>query len=59
MKHQPVKRHPDLFERDDPPIVVPRDQKQQLVRLVQTMLIEIVTTSSAARKEVGDDEDHA
>ena len=58
MKRRPVKRHPDLFEKSDPPIVVPSDQTQQLVRLVQTMLIEIVT-KSAAVKEVGDDQDHA
>jgi hypothetical protein len=57
MKRQPVKRHPDLFEENDPPIVVPSDQKHQLVRLVQIMLIEIVTTSVA--QEISDDQDHA
>jgi hypothetical protein len=59
MQHRLLKRHPDLFERDNPPIVMAHDQTQQLVRLVRTMLIEIVTTSSRARKEVGDDHDHA
>ena len=33
MKRAPAKRHPDLFEDDGPPIVVPSDQKQGLVRL--------------------------
>jgi hypothetical protein len=41
MKRAPVKRHPDLFEDASPRIVMPRDQKQDLVRLIQTMLIEI------------------
>ena len=45
MKRAPVKRHPDLFEDDSPRIVMPRDQKQDLVRLIRTMLIEIVTTT--------------
>ena len=34
MKRAPAKRHPDLFEDDGPPIVVPSDQKQGLVRLI-------------------------
>ena len=61
MKRAPVKRHPDLFEDDGPPIVVPSDQKQGLVRLIRTMLMEIETTTSAptAKREGGDDEDHA
>jgi hypothetical protein len=57
MKHV-AERHPDLFAKSDPPIVMLHDQKQHLVQLMQTMLIEIVTTSSVAKKEVGDDEDH-
>jgi hypothetical protein len=61
MKRTPAKRHPDLFEDDGPPIVVPGDQKQGLVRLIRTMLMEIETTTSApaAKQEGGDDEDHA
>ena len=51
MKHAPMKRHPDLFEDDSPRIVVPRDQKQELVRLIWTMLIEIVTTTSVPTME--------
>lgn len=61
MKRAPAKRHPDLFEGDDLPIVVPSEQKQGLVRLIRTMLMEIETTTSAPRatREVGDDENHA
>ena len=33
MKRAPAKRHPDLFEDDGLPIVVPSEQKQGLVRL--------------------------
>jgi hypothetical protein len=56
-----MKRHPDLFEDDSPRMVVPRDQKQDLVRLIWTMLIEIVTTTSVptTEQEAGDDEDYA
>ena len=35
MKRALAKRHLDLFEDDGPPIVVPSDQKQGLVRLIQ------------------------
>jgi hypothetical protein len=61
MKHAPMKRHPDLFEDDSPRMVVPRDQKQDLVRLIWTMLIEIVTTTPVptTEQEAGDDEDYA
>ena len=59
MKRRIVERHPDLFETSDPPVVMPHDQKPQLVQLAQAMLIEIVTTLSAAKREVGDDKDHA
>jgi hypothetical protein len=47
MKRAPVKRHPDLFEDASPRIVMPHDQKQNLVRLIQTMLIEIVDDDGA------------
>ena len=59
MKRALAKRHLDLFQDDGPPIVVPSDQKQGLVRLIRTMLIEIAITTSAVEREGGDDEDHA
>lgn len=61
MKRTLVERHPDLFEDDNPRIVMPRDQKQDLVRLIGTMLIEIVTTISMpmTEQEGDDDQDYA
>jgi len=58
MKRAPAKRHPDLFEDDSPSIVVP---SEGLVRLIRIMLMEIATTTSVstAKREGGDDEDHA
>jgi hypothetical protein len=61
MKRAPVERHPNLFEDDSPQIIMPRDQKQDLVRLIRTMLIEIVTTMSVpmTAQEGDDDKDYA
>lgn len=61
MKRAPVERHHDLFEDEGPRIVMPNDQKQDLVRLIGIMLIEIVTTISATmpEQEGADDEDYA
>jgi hypothetical protein len=61
MKRAPVKRHPDLFEDASPRIVMPSDQKRDLVRLIQTMLIEIVDDDVGADEGSGggDDKDHA
>jgi hypothetical protein len=61
MKRAPVARHPDLFEDDSPWIIMPRDQKQDLVRIIGTMLIEIVTTKSVPmmEQEGDDDKDYA
>ena len=53
MKRAPAKRHPDLFEDDGPPIVVPSEQKQGLVRLIRTMLMEVETTTFGANGEAG------
>ena len=43
MRRDLVERHPDLFEADSPQIAMPNDQKQELVRFIGAMLIEIVT----------------
>jgi hypothetical protein len=61
MKRAPVERHPDLFEDDSPRIVMPRDQKQDLVRLIRTVLIEIGTATSVpmTAQEGDDDKDNA
>ena len=46
----------DLFEADDPPVELSREQKHRLLPLLQAMLTEIMTLTS--EEEVGDDEDH-
>ena len=53
MRRDLVERHPDLFEADSPQIAMPSDQKQELVRFIGAMLIEIVTQMTA-RKSVDD-----
>ena len=59
MPRKPINQQRDLFETvtNDPLIVLPPDQKKQLLALIQTMLIEI--TSVSVSEEIGDDEDHA
>ena len=47
MRRELVERHPDLFEVDSPQIAMPSDQKQELVRFIGAMLIEIVTQMTA------------
>jgi hypothetical protein len=61
MKRVPARAQPDLFEDASPPAAVPGDQKQSLILLIQVMLSEIATATSAAptKQENGHDEDHA
>ena len=61
MKRALIKPQPDLFEDAGPAAVVPSDQKQSLVLLIQAMLSEIITATSAAltKQESSNDEDHA
>jgi hypothetical protein len=56
MRRELVERHPDLFEVDSPQIAMPSDQKQELVRFIEAMLIEIVTPMTA--QESDDDKDY-
>ena len=60
MRHVPMLRHPDLFEGERRRAVMPRDQERDLVRLIQIMLIEIVTTTlgPTAQQDDPDDKDH-
>jgi hypothetical protein len=58
MKHASVGKHPDLFEDDSLQAVVPYDQKQDLVRLIEVMLIEIATTSLPTMPQEGSDDKH-
>jgi hypothetical protein len=57
MKRAQQERHPDLFESDGPPIVLPLAQTKSLVEMVRVLLIEIAATPKV--EEAGDDEDHA
>jgi hypothetical protein len=57
MKREPVKQHPDLFEQGKEPVPVPPNLRKEMLHLVETLLVEIVT--AAESKEIGDDQDHA
>ena len=57
MKRQPVKQHPDLFEKDEEPVRAPPNLREQMLHLVEMLLIEIV--AAAERKEISVDQDHA
>jgi hypothetical protein len=57
MKREPVKQHPDLFEKDKEPVPVLPNLRKEMLHLVEMLLIEIVT--AAESKEISDDQDHA
>jgi hypothetical protein len=57
MKREPVKQHPDLFEQGKEPVPVPPNLRKEMLHLVETLLVEIVT--AAESKEIGDDQNHA
>jgi hypothetical protein len=60
MKRALIRPQPDLFEDAGPAAVIPTDQKQNLVLLIQALLSEIATAASAAlTKRERDDEDHS
>jgi len=60
MKRALIRPQPDLFEEAGPAAVVPNDQRQSLILLIQAMLSEITTATSAAltKQESSDDKDH-
>ena len=49
MKRAQQRRHPDLFESDEPPIALPLDQTKSLVEMVRALVIEIAATSKVER----------
>ena len=57
MKREPVKQHPDLFEKDQAPVRAPPNLRKDMLHLVEMLLIEIV--AAAESKEISDDQDHA
>ena len=56
MKLKNASIQPDLFERDEPRVLLVLSQKEQLATLVEALLLEIA--AALASGEVGDDEDH-
>jgi hypothetical protein len=50
-----IHRPRDLFEAEEPPMVLSAVQKSQMLPLLQAMLIEVSTAS----QEADDDEDNA
>ena len=56
MKHKSASIQPDLFEQDEPRVVLAPSQKEQLATLVEALLLEIA--AALATGEVGDDQDH-
>ena len=56
MKRKNASTQPDLFEQDEPRILLALSQKERLATLVEALLLEIA--AALASGEVGDDEDH-
>ena len=56
MKPKTASIQADLFEQDEPRVLLALPQKQQLATLVEALLLEIA--AALASGEVGDDEDH-
>jgi hypothetical protein len=56
MKPENAGIQPDLFEQDEPRVVLALSQTEQLATLVEALLLEIA--AALASGEVGDDKDH-
>jgi hypothetical protein len=56
MKPKNASIQPDLFEQDEPRVVLALSQTEQLATLVEALLLEIA--AALASGEVGDDKDH-
>ena len=56
MKPKNASIQPDLFEQDEPCVVLSLSQTDQLATLVEALLLEIA--AALANGEVGDDQDH-
>jgi hypothetical protein len=56
MKPKNASIQPDLFEQDEPHVVLALSQTEQLATLVEALLLEIA--AALASGEVGDDKDH-
>jgi len=56
MKLKNASIQPDLFEQEEPRVLLALPQKEQLATLVEALLLEIA--AALANEEVGDDQDH-
>ena len=56
MKLKNASIQPDLFEQDEPRVLLTHLQKEQLATLVEALLLEIA--AALANEKVGDDQDH-
>jgi hypothetical protein len=56
MKRKNAHIQPDLFEQEEPRVLLALSQKEQLATLVEALLLEI--TAALANGEAGDDQDH-
>ena len=56
MKLKNASIHPDLFEQDEPRVLLVLSQKEQLATLVEALLFEIA--AALASGKVVDDQDH-
>jgi hypothetical protein len=57
MKRKDASIQRDLFKQDEPRVLPPPSQKEQLATLVEALLLEIA--AALASGEVGDDKDHS
>ena len=56
MKRENASIQPDLFDQDEPRVLLTLLQKEQLATLVEALLFEIA--AALANGEVDDDQDH-
>ena len=56
MKLKNASIQPDLFEQDEPRLLLALSQKEQLATLGEALQLEIA--AALANEEVGDDQDH-
>jgi len=56
MKLKNASIQPDLFEQDEPRVLLALSQKEQLATLVEALLLKIAVALASGK--VGDDQDH-
>ena len=58
MKQVMTARQGELFEREDPPPVLPPERRAKLLPLVQALLVETMIVGMATPVEDGHEQDH-